>query len=213
MSSPLPPPLRLLSISAIALAVLVVFGSWFDLLELFSALDASSMRQAVEQQESLFSRVYGEEALVFSAALTSSLEVRHSALQDMRSLRMLILFGLSISATSLFMSGWRLLYMEQLSKPRLARLLSKTALACAIFRTLDGAQSAALARRAGAAFDASTAFKAHLPQSMETTLSFFSMALTFCVVALFFGAWRYFQAPNTLALLEKMPPLPPPPSA
>jgi hypothetical protein len=200
--------LRLFIIGATTLAALVTLGAWFDLLEVFSAIDASGIRQAVEQQESLFFNLYAEEAQSFAAALTASLEARQSGLGDMRGLRMLALFGLSVSATSLFMSGWRLLWMEPLSRPRISRALSKTALACALFRTLDGAQSAALARRAGAAFDMSAAFKAHLPQSMETTLTFFSAALTFFVVALFFWAWRYFQAAHVLALLEK--PLPPP---
>jgi len=176
-------------------------------------MDDSGLHQAVELQEPLFSKLYGEEAPAFAQALTSALKARQSAVDDMRGLRMLVLLGLSLCATSLFMSSWRLWLMEPLSRPRMARMLSKTALACAIFRTLDGAQAAALARRAGAAFDASAVFKTQLPQSMGPALTFFSVVLTFCTVALFLWAWRYFQAPKTLALLEGPPSPPPPPSA
>jgi len=203
VSPPLPSPLRLVSIGTTLLAAFLVLGSWIDLLEGFSSVDTSEVRRAVEQQGPFFSRLYGEEALVFVEAFASSLEARQSTLGDMRSLRMLVLFGLCISATALFMLGWRLMLMAPSSRPRIVRMLSKTALACAIFRTLDGAQAAALARRTGAAFDLAAAFKTQLPQNMETTLSFFSIAWTFFVVALLFWGWRYFQAPKTLALLEK----------
>jgi len=206
VSPPLPLTLRLISIGTTVLAALVVFASWFSLMEAFSSIDASGINQAVEQQEPIFSKLYKEESQAFALALTSSLEARQSGLNDMRNLRILTLLGLSICATSLFMSGWRLLMMEPFSRPRIARTLSKTALACAIFRTLDGAQSAALARRSGAAFDFSAAFKAHFPQGMETTLLVFSVTFTFSIVVFFLWVWRYFQAPKTLALLETPPP-------
>ena len=206
-----PSLLRLVCLGATVLAALVVLGAWVDFLEVFSSMDTAKTAQAVEQQAPLLSKLYGQEAQHFAAALASSLEARHAGLREMRGLRMLVLFALSMAATSLCMSGWRLLFMERFSKLRMARMLSKTALACAILRTLDGAQSAALARRAGAAFDFAVAFNMPLPQGMETSLRFLSVALSFCVVALFFFLWRFFQAPKTLALLG-VPPPPSPPS-
>jgi len=209
VSSPLPSPLRLISIGAMGLAAFVVLASWLDLLQSFSPINTSEIRHVALQQESLFSKLYKKEAPVSAEALVSFFEAYQSGLNEMRLLRAFILFGLSICATSLFMSGWRLVFKRGPPRPPMARRLSKMALACAIFRTLDGAQSAALARRSGAAFDA--LFKANASQSMETSLATFSVVFTFFVVALFLWIWRYFQAPKTLASLET-PPLPPPPT-
>jgi len=212
VNPPLPSPLRFISIGTLLLAAFVVFSSWFDLLEAFSPINTSQIRQAALQQEPLFSKFYStEETQTFTEALISSLEVRQSSLNNMRGLRSFVLFGLSVSATWVFLSGWRLVSKGGLPRASIARTLSKAALACAILRTLDGAQSAALARQSGAAFDSIAAFKTSFPQNMETTLTLFSAAFTFSMVALFLWVWRYFKAPQTLDLLN-LPPSPPPPT-
>ncbi|MCL2178906.1 MAG: hypothetical protein FWC28_03585 [Proteobacteria bacterium] len=210
MNPPLPSPLRFISIGTLLLAAFVILSSWVDLLEAFSPVHTSEIHQAALQQEPLFSKFYKEETQTLIQALSSSLEARQAALHNMRSLRTLALFGLSVCATWVLLSSWRLLSTGSLPKIQVARTLSKAALACAVFRTLDGAQSAALARQSGAAFDFATAFKTNFPQHMETTLTLFSAAFTFSVVALFLWTWRYFQTPQTLALLQTPPSSSPP---
>jgi hypothetical protein len=74
-----------------------------------------------------------------------------AALEGMRGWRTFILTVLSISSALVFVSAARMLRLDAVPREALRRMLAGGAVVAAIFRTLDGAQSMALAKRVGEA--------------------------------------------------------------
>jgi hypothetical protein len=78
-------------------------------------------------------------------------EAQRGALRGMRRSRVAVLTGQSLACALLFVTGLRLWRPLGISRAGMLKVGSATALACAVLRTVDGAQQAVVARRVMAA--------------------------------------------------------------
>lgn len=74
-------------------------------------------------------------------------EAQRGALRGMRGSRTFVLTGLSLASALLFVTGLRLWRPLGVSRAGMLKLGSAAAVACAVLRTVDGAQQAVVARR------------------------------------------------------------------
>jgi hypothetical protein len=145
--STLPVYVRRLTLAVIALSGLV---------GLSSAQFAAQLTQ-LEKMRSLdpvaipFDAWGSTEAAPRAAAARLDAEVQ--GLESMHTSRMLVLLALTTCATLTFVGGLRMLKPAGGAREEVRRMLASSLVACAVLRTIDGAQLAALARRIGAASD------------------------------------------------------------
>ena len=89
---------------------------------------------------------------IWREAMRALMDTQMSAYQSMAWSRGLLLFGLCMATSIVFAEGLRLARVDG-GREGARRRLSLAMLIAVVLRTLEGAQSAAIARRAGAAFD------------------------------------------------------------
>jgi hypothetical protein len=147
--TPLPPGLRRVTLIALVLSVLIGLSAAQGVAALFELPSASELK--VDEVEPM--GMFEKNPVLYREAFKAMTIAQLNAWESMRGSRGLISFALMIATSLVSISALRLL--RPMGEPReLARQrLGAVTLAAAVFRTLEGAQSAAIARRAGAAFD------------------------------------------------------------
>ena len=145
MSAPLPPRVRVAAFAAIGLSALVglgAAGSMAEVLDLEQLMDAGPPKTLP----------FGDNEYT-REALQAQYQAEVGALESMRTSRAVIEILLSTCAAMALVSAVRLLRPAGVPREGVRKMLGSTALACAVLRTLDGAQSTAVARKVGAAVD------------------------------------------------------------
>lgn len=157
--APLPTALRRVTFCALVLSGMLGFGAAQSLTQLFdppapSDLDFSGLKPVpgLESQPDLYREAVKSMALAQLAAYDS-----------MRGSRTAILIGLWAVSALVFVSALRMLRPRGAPREGVRRVLGTSMLLCAVLRTLDGAQSAAAATRAGRAFDKVLAKSTEIP--------------------------------------------------
>jgi hypothetical protein len=128
-------------------------------------------------------------------------------LEAMKGSRVAILMLLSVAASLLFVSSLRMLRPLGVPREGVRRLLGGAALACAIFSTLDGAQSTAAAKRASAAVDriaAEEAIADWLPGMFGAVAVLLWAGFTLVVAGSFTVLWMYFKSPRVQEQVEEL---------
>jgi hypothetical protein len=149
-------------------------------------------------------------ANVQEEALKASRRAHLGAVEAMGGSRVVILLGLSASASIVFLSALFLRWSTQAPKPAIARRLGWAAVAAAIFRTLDGAQELVITRRSADA-GLKVLVEKNVPDVANTAgyavgvLSALTIGWTALVVALFVALWSYFRSDKVRTLLEAAP--------
>jgi hypothetical protein len=198
----LPPAIRRAAGLATALAVLVLLGATNDLSVLVE-LDS-----------------YRAQALGLKATepmVQLSMEVARTQLQlldNHRELSMAVLFLLSLAAGFVFAASLRMLRPRGMPLSGIRHLLGRAAVAAAVFRTLDGAQEAALVRKAAllvaGRFPAQVAAELQAPEALVESLRLHmgwllpavSVAKTAVLAAGFAAVAHYFQAASVQRAVE-----------
>lgn len=132
-------------------------------------------------------------------------------LESWRGSRVAILMLLSICTSLLFVSALRMLRPMGVPREGVRRLIAGAAMACAIFSTLAGAQSAAAAKRASVAADrvaAEEAIKDWIPGLYGAVTVPLWSGFALLIAGAFAGLWMYFKSQRVqeqLAALEKQP--------
>lgn len=125
-------------------------------------------------------------------------EAHASSLESMRGSRAVILFALTIACSLAFVAALRMLRPAGAGRESARRLLSGTAIACAVLRTMDGAQMTASAGRAGAAWDKvmnGADIPGGYPEGMEQSLlSAGTLGFTVLITAAFVLVASYFRS-------------------
>jgi hypothetical protein len=128
-------------------------------------------------------------------------------LEAMKGSRVAILMLLSVAASLLFVSSLRMLRPLGVPREGVRRLLGGAALACALFSTLDGAQSTAAARRASAAVDrvaVEEAIADWLPGMFGAFAVLIWAGFTLIIAGSFTGLWMYFKSERVQEQLQKL---------
>ena len=140
---------------------------------------------------------WDETPLVLEAA-----KAKHSAfvqgLESMQGSRMAILFALTVACSLTFVASLRILRPAGSAREGARKLLAWTAIACAVLRTMDGAQMAANAGRAGAAWDRvmkTGDIVGGYPEGLEEwVMRSVTIAFTVLVTGAFFAVSTYFRS-------------------
>ncbi|MEW6430478.1 MAG: hypothetical protein AB1730_03120 [Myxococcota bacterium] len=144
------------------------------------------------------------------AAAKASRRATFSAIEAMGASRVVILLGLSASASMVFLGALFIRWSLKAPRAAIARLLGAAAFGAAVFRTLDGAQELVIARRAAEA-TLKVLVAANVPDAAGASgvalglLSFVSVAWTTLVVGLFLLLGTYFRSDRVRGLLEALP--------
>lgn len=129
-----------------------------------------------------------------------------NGLESMRTSRAVILFALTVACSLAFVASLRMLRPSGAAREGARKLLAGTAIACAIFRTMDGAQMAAVAGRAGAAWDRvmnSGDVVGGYPEGLEQSLSSAAhIGFTILIAGAFVGVAAYFRSDSMRQLVE-----------
>ena len=128
-------------------------------------------------------------------------------LEAMKGSRIAILMLLSIASSLLFVSSLRMLRPLGVPREGVRRLLGGAALACAIFSTLDGAQSTAAANRASVAVDrvaVEEAIADWLPGMFGAVAVLIWAGFTLVVAGSFTGLWMYFKSQRVQEQVQKL---------
>jgi hypothetical protein len=141
----MPKGLRRIAMIALVLSMLVGFGA---VQELIALIDPPQFDFTMVQPPPFME---AEQAL-YREAITAFYTAQIGAFQAMKGSRTLILLGLAFTTALVTAAAMKIL-MPLGSRVDGANRLGIAALISAVFRTLDGAQQAAVARRAGGAFD------------------------------------------------------------
>lgn len=156
---PLPKGLKRVTFVALVLSGMLGFGAAQGMTALYdppapSELDFSKVKPlpGLESQPELYREAFKAMALA-----------QISAFESMRASRTIILLGLWAVSAFVFVSSLRMLRPRGAPRESVRRLLTTSTLISAVLRTLDGAQAAAVARRAGAAFDRVLSKSTELP--------------------------------------------------
>ncbi|MFN0063904.1 MAG: hypothetical protein ACKVPX_15465 [Myxococcaceae bacterium] len=134
-NKPLPRRLRTAALLA------MVLGAWVGV---FGAMEAMASAQ-VNRQTPPSATFFGPQTEVFEKVFRSY----ERALAPGRPFRVLVLFCLATACAMVTVSAARLLWPRGIPREAMRRVLSTSALAAAVCRTLEGAHSAAAARRMG----------------------------------------------------------------
>jgi hypothetical protein len=121
--------------------VLSAFTGFFALSESMGLSRLSELRDA---------RGPSHLSIVGDPALDARIsEAQLAALESMREPRSFLLGALAVTCAFAFVSAGRMLRPQGLPLERMRRMLAGAAIASALLRTIDGAQSAVVARRVG----------------------------------------------------------------
>jgi hypothetical protein len=112
----------------------------------FLALSESlTLGQLAEHREALTTPTF---SIVRDRALDARIaQAQYNALAPQRESRALVLGALSVACAFLFVSAGRILRPDGLPLERIRRMLAGSALAAAVLRTIEGAQTAVVAKR------------------------------------------------------------------
>lgn len=144
------------------------------------------------------------------AAAKASRRASFNAIESMGASRVVILLGLSATASMVFLGALFIRWSLNAPRAAIARMLGAAAFGAALFRTLDGAQELVIARRAAEA-TLKALVAANVPDAAEGSglalglLSFVSVAWTAFVVGLFLLLGTYFRSDRVRGLLEALP--------
>lgn len=136
-------------------------------------------------------------------------EAQLIALEGMRFPRALTLCALSLICALAFVASGRLIRPRNVERERMRQLLVFSSISAALLRTVDGAQSAVVARRVGVALGKVGADLASLPEvSAEDVRRMFPSAAigiavlqTVLVAGTFALLWQYFRSQKVRQLL------------
>ncbi len=211
---PLPTGLKRVTFIALVLAGMLGFGAAQGMTALYdppspSELDFSRLQPlpGLEKQPDLY-----QEALKAMAL------AQISAFESMRGSRTAILLGLWAVSALVFVSSLRMMRPRGAPREGVRRLLATTTLITAVLRTLDGAQAAAVARRAGAAFDRVLAKSTEIPGGWPEGLWATGFAGLSMLMSLVIGGGllmlsRYYRSARVRELTLQLDGSPPPPPA
>lgn len=147
---PLPKRMRRVVVLTMVVSTMVGFGAWGDLARLFDTAP-------IETNDAMWELpVFKElpiEPHVMREATEAAMRAQVQSYESMRPSRTVILLVLSMLSSMVFVSALRFLRPAGVPRESTRRLLGGGAIACALLRTLDGAQMAAVFRRSGAAAD------------------------------------------------------------
>ncbi|MBL8952782.1 MAG: hypothetical protein JNK82_18520 [Myxococcaceae bacterium] len=155
---PLPTGLRRVTIVALVLSGLLGFGAAQGVTALYDPPSSSDLEASIKPVPGLA----GQPEL-FREAVTAMAMAQISAFESMRGSRTAILFGLWATSALVFVASLRMMKPRGAPREGVRRLLATATLVTAVLRTLDGAQAAAVAKRAGAAFDKVLSKSTELP--------------------------------------------------
>jgi NADH:ubiquinone oxidoreductase subunit 5 (subunit L)/multisubunit Na+/H+ antiporter MnhA subunit len=140
------------------------------------------------------------------AAANAQHEAQAQSLESMRASRAAILFGLTLVCSLTFVAALRMLRPAGTARESARRLLTACAIACAVLRTVDGAQMAAIATRAGAAWDKvmnGSDIPGGYPEGLEQSmLGFTTIGFTVVITAAFLAVASYFRSDSLRQLVE-----------
>ena len=160
---------------------------------------------AFREMKPPISSFWAENPLAVKAAKAKH-EAHAGGLESMRGSRALILFALTIASSLTFVAALRMLRPAGSARESARRLLAGTAIACAVLRTIDGAQMTAVAARAGAAWDKvmnGSDIPGGYPEGMEQSLmSAATIGFTVVIAGAFVGIATYFRSDGLRALVE-----------
>ena len=174
------------------LARLVSFGASQGITVAFSAPTLSVPDDNLDSVADL-----SPDPAAMKEVLRAGLRSELASVNGMRNGRIAILIGLSLASGLVLVSALRLRWAFGINRVQMAGLLSKSALATTIFRTMDGAQLFATEMRASAARAEvlMTSPALNVGDTVELVTLFsrgFNLLITVGVVFAFFLVWRYF---------------------
>lgn len=150
------------------------------------------------------SSFWAENKLAIEAAKAKH-EAHARSLESMRGSRGFILFALTVTCSLTFVAALRMLRPAGSARESARRLLAGTAIACAVLRTMDGAQMTAIASRAGAAWDKvmnGSDIPGGYPEGMEQSLlSATTIGFTVVITGAFVGIATYFRSDSLRAVV------------
>ncbi len=199
MNAPLPPRVRFAAYAAIVLSAFVglgAAGSMAEVLDLEQLMDSGPPK----------SLPFGDNEFTRDA-LKAQYEAEVGALESMRTSRALIEILLSTSAAMTLVAAVRLLRPAGMPREGVRKMLGMTALACAVLRTLDGAQSTAVARKVGAAVDKARAASNPPGGYLDGMFTTGAMTMALLFTAFFVGGFlalsAYFSSAGVRALTAR----------
>lgn len=141
---------------------------------------------------------------------TEAARAQHDAqaagVESMRGSRGFVLLALTIACSVAFVAGLRMLRPAGAAREAARRLLAGSAVACAVLRTIDGAQMTAIASRAGAAWDRvmkGSDIPGGYPDGIEQSLmSGTTVFITVVVTGAFVAIAGYFRSEGLRAVVE-----------
>lgn len=199
--APLPRGIRRAAVLALVLGAMVGFGSAQSMAQVLEPIDYD----AVAAKQPPPPAVAG--APDMTKVTAAFIKSYGKSLDGMRSSRVAILMLLSIAASLLFVSSIRMLRPAGVPREGVRRLLGGAALACALFRTLDGAQSTAAARRASLAVDKVAAdenLAGWLPGMFSVVTLVVWAGATLVMSGSFLALWMYFKSAGVQAQLGEL---------
>lgn len=129
-----------------------------------------------------------------------------AALESMRGARAVILLALTVACSVAFVAALRMLRPAGAAREHARRLLGSTAIACAVLRTLDGAQLTAIASRAGKSFDRvmeGSDIPGGYPEGFgQSLMAGGSVLMTVVVAGAFVGVAAYFRSETLRAVVD-----------
>jgi hypothetical protein len=173
------------TLGALAFAALLGFGSVHGLADVLAPQDVDLSR--VELPEG------------YREALKAAALAQLSAYEAMRGSRTLLLIGLWAMSAFVFVAALRMLRPRGALRDGVRKVLGSALLITAVLRTLEGAQSAAVARKAGRALDRALTERPDLIQplfSSEQAALVLSVAFSFVVTGGLLLLSRYFRSPR-----------------
>lgn len=203
----LPNPVRYATLATLALGAIVSFGALQGIGRAFT-IDEMDVRAG----ETPFLNKLTPNPEAYAAAQRAQGVAFRNSLENMRWLRVAVLFGLSSAAALVFVSALRLRWPSGIHRARLATLLSRAALGAAVLRTLDGAQELVIVRAVATAWDKTLAeHHVEAADAGVTTpvLSAASVTTTLVVTGLFVLASNYFRSERiqqTFVLIDRNTP-------
>ena len=198
MSAPLPPRVRFGALFAIGLSAMVGLGAAGSMAEV---MDLEQLIEAGPPRSLPFGEMFYSKQVI-----AAQFKAQIGALQSMRTSRVVVEVLLSTLAAMSLVSAIRLLRPAGVPREGVRKMLGLTALGCAIMRTLDGAQSTALAKKVGVAID-----KAMLENPPEgyvggvasVAAPLMSLMFTVIFVGAFLAVSAYFGSAGVRAVTAK----------
>lgn len=156
---PLPPRLKRITVIALVMTGLLGVRSAQGITSLFDGLPATAPDMSSLPPIPGFE----QHPELIQAAFKDSLSAQRAGYESMQGSRLVILMGLWGTSALAFVSALRLLKPKGTRRENVRQLFATTLLISTVLRTLDGAQVAAVAHRAGRAIDRVLAKSPDLP--------------------------------------------------